>query len=217
MIEYISHKRHVALIIIEELDRIFPEDMLPFLNHNDFFQLLIGVILSAQCSDNRVNEVTKILFDVYPSPRTMAHGDLLHIEQIIRPCGFYKNKARFIKETAHMIHYRFNDLVPTSMDSLLCLPGVGEKTAKVVLSFMEDNSVFPVDRHIMRCAHRWQLSNSPLPNQISRELELIFPASNRKNIHLKILAYARSVCTARNHTKEQCVICSKTNAFWKTI
>ena len=206
-------KKYILLlidIICQELDALYP-DPGTFLNYNTPFQYLIAVILSAQCPDARVNATTAKLFKYAGTPQLLANMDLEQIKSIIKPCGFYNTKSLFIKQVAMILLTKWNSIVPNSLSSLIMLPGVGDKTAKVFLSEICDTHLFPVDRHIQRCLTRWHICNQEdTPKQISNLAMKLFPSRTHKTLPKKIILYGRNICTARTHHVSRCSLCKKT-------
>jgi len=192
--------------ILELLDHYFPEPQIP-LKHDDPFTLLVAVLLSAQCTDKRVNEVTPEHFKLANTPEKMAMAPLEKIEEIIQPCGLFKNKSLFIKKLCQMLIDEFGSTVPNDLKSLEKLPGVGHKTASVVLCQAFNKPAFPVDTHIHRCAKRWGLSSGKNVVQTERDLKKAFPKNRWIKLHLQIIYYARTYCPARGHLVESCPIC----------
>ncbi len=200
------NKKEKVKIITEILDRLFPSPEIP-LNHSNEFTLLIAVLLSAQCTDVRVNEVTPLLFSKADTPKKMIALSIAEIEKIIRPCGLYKNKAKAIWNLSKILLEKFDGKVPNDLPSLESLPGVGHKTASVVSIQAFSIPAFPVDTHIHRCAHRWGLSTGKNVVQTEKDLKKVFPKNTWNKIHLQIIYYAREHCPARAHKIENCPIC----------
>jgi endonuclease-3 len=200
------NKKEKAKIISEILTRLFPSPEIP-LKHSNAFTLLIAVLLSAQCTDARVNLVTPTLFAKADSPEKMITLSIAEIEEIIRPCGFYKNKAKAIWNLSKILVERFEGRVPSDLPSLESLPGVGHKTASVVSIQAFSIPAFPVDTHIHRCGRRWGLSHGKNVEQTEKDLKKIFPKTTWNKIHLQIIYYARAHCPARGHKIENCPIC----------
>lgn len=201
-------KRQRAAWIAQILNELYPEPAIP-LQHSSCFTLLIAVLLSAQCTDVRVNLVTPALFKLGNTPEKMAAADLKKIEDIIRPCGLAPRKSKAIKELSRIIVERYGGEVPASFEALEELPGVGHKTASVVMSQGFGFSAFPVDTHIHRCAKRWRLSNGKSVEQTEKDLKKLFPKATWNLLHLQIIYFARQYCPARNHVIEKCPICSQ--------
>lgn len=200
-------KQEQVKIIRKILNKLFPSPEIP-LEHSDPYTLLIAVLLSAQCTDLRVNKVTPHLFAKAKTPEEMVKLDIGEIERIIRPCGLSKNKARAIWHLSRDLLEQHGGKVPRSFEELEELPGVGHKTASVVMVQAFKTPAFPVDTHIHRCAHRWGLSNGKNVIQTERDLKRLFPRKEWRKIHLQIIYYARKYCPARGHKKENCPICS---------
>ena len=188
------------------LDELFPSPSIP-LKHSNPFTLLIAVLLSAQCTDVRVNQVTPLLFAKADTPEKMKNLPLFEIEEIIRPCGIFRNKAKAIQSLSRILVEKFQGIVPQDFSSLESLPGVGHKTASVVLIQAFSLPAFPVDTHIHRCAERWGLSDGKNVEKTEEDLKKTFPKEFWGKIHLQIIYYARQYCPARGHKKENCPIC----------
>lgn len=189
------------------LDTLFPNPQIP-LKHNDPYTLLIAVLLSAQCTDERVNQVTPKLFTLADTPKKMARLDPKEIEAIIRPCGLAPTKSRAIQKLSEDLMTKHQGFVPASFDALEELPGVGHKTASVVMAQAFNIPAFPVDTHILRCAHRWKLSQGKTPAHVEADLKKLFPKSTWIKRHLQIIYFARTYCPARGHNQKSCPICN---------
>jgi len=200
------NKKDRGKFVKETLDRLFPSPEIP-LKHSNPFTLLIAVLLSAQCTDARVNLVTPTLFAKADSPEKMITLSISEIEEIIHSCGFYKNKAKAIWNLSKILLEKFEGKVPSDLPSLESLPGVGHKTASVVSIQAFSIPAFPVDTHIHRCAHRWGLSTGKNVEQTEKDLKKVFPKNTRNKIHLQMIYYARQYCPARGHKIENCPIC----------
>lgn len=199
-------RKHKAAEIHKILDELFPETPIP-LDHKDPYTLLVAVLLSAQCTDERVNKITPALFALADNPRDMAMKEVEEIKEIIRPCGLSPRKSKAISELSTIIINKHNGEVPQSFDDLEALPGVGHKTASVVMSQAFGVPAFPVDTHIHRLARRWGLSSGKNVDQTEKDLKKLFPESSWNKLHLQIIFYGRKYCPARSHKKEQCPIC----------
>lgn len=197
-----------AKIIIELLDTYIPEPQIP-LHHTDRFTLLIAVLLSARCTDERVNRITKDLFAEASTPEAMAVLPLSRIELLIKPCGFYRTKARAILSLSQILIKQFRGEVPGSFPLLESLPGVGHKTASVVMAEGFSIPAFPVDTHIFRSARRWGLSSGKTVEQVEADCKALFPEKSWIRLHLQIILYARKYCPALGHKPECCPICSR--------
>jgi endonuclease III len=194
-------------IIAEILDALFPDPKIP-LNAKDPYTLLIAVLLSAQCTDARVNQITPKLFRLADSPEKMIRLTPKKIEEIIRPCGLGPTKSRAIWKLSQDLLDRHKGLVPRSFDALVSLPGVGRKTASVVMAQAFHLPAFPVDTHIFRCARRWGLSHGKTPAAVEKDLKRLFPKDSWIKVHLQIIYFARKFCPARGHVIDACPICS---------
>jgi endonuclease-3 len=188
------------------LDTLIPNPTPP-LNHSDPFTLLIAVLLSAICSDERVNAVTPALFALASTPQAMAHLSVEKIQGVIKPCGLSLRKATAIKDLSRELVKRFGGTVPHSLEELESLPGVGHKTASVVLIQAFGIPAFPVDRHIFRSARRWGLSTGTTVEAVEADLKRIFPKKEWAKRHLQIILYARQYCRAVRHKIPSCPIC----------
>ena len=193
--------------IIKILDKIYPDPPIP-LDHKNIFELLISVLLSAQCTDVRVNQVTPSLFQLANNAKDMSRVDLNVIYEIIRPCGLAPQKSAAIKELSEILIRDFNGQVPDTYEELEILPGVGHKTASVVMSQGHGYPAFPVDTHIHRLAQRWGLTNGKSVVQTERDLKRLFPKDNWNRLHLQIIFYGREYCQARACFGIDCEICS---------
>jgi endonuclease-3 len=192
--------------IQQKLDSLYPETPIP-LNHKDPYTLLVAVLLSAQCTDARVNLVTPALFDKADNPFAMADLSVTEVEEIIRPCGLAPKKAAAIVQLSRILVSSFGGLVPESFEELERLPGVGHKTASVVMSQAFGHPAFPVDTHIHRLAQRWGLSSGRNVVQTEKDLKRLFPSSRWNRLHLQIIFYGREFCTARGCDGTVCEIC----------
>ncbi|MDQ3142894.1 MAG: endonuclease III [Bacteroidota bacterium] len=189
------------------LDQYIPEIHIPLIHHNAY-TLLISVLLSAQCTDERVNKVTPILFNHADNAKDMALLDVQLIESIIKPCGLYKTKARAISKLSEILMTEYKGQVPNEWEALEALPGVGHKTASVVMSQVFGVAAFPVDTHIHRLAKRWGLSSGKNVKTTEIDMKKLFPESSWNKLHLQIIFFGRQYCPARNHDGLKCPICS---------
>ena len=194
--------------IIEILEQEFPEVPVP-LDHKDPYTLLIAVLLSAQCTDERVNKVTPFLFDKADNPFTMAEVAVEDIKAIIRPCGLSPRKSKAISELSKILIDQHDGEVPQSFEALEALPGVGHKTASVVMSQAFGVPAFPVDTHIHRLGWRWGLSTGKNVVKTEKDLKRLFPKEKWNKLHLQIIFFGRKYCPARGHHPAECPICSK--------
>ena len=195
-----------AKIVGDILSELFPNPAIP-LKHSDAYTLLIAVLLSAQCTDERVNLITPALFRAANTPEKMAALPLETIEYHIRPCGLTHTKARHIKTLSKMLVDDYDSTVPNVLTELMKLPGVGRKTASVVLAQAFNQPAIGVDTHILRCTKRWKLSKSQTPLQTEQDLAKLYPKNMWQKIHLQIIYYGRTYCPARGHQIEKCPIC----------
>ncbi len=200
------NRKKRAQEIAKILDRLFPYPEIP-LAHKDVYTLLISVLLSAQCTDARVNVITPKLFAKADTPQKMIQLAPQEIEEIIRPCGLAPTKSRAIWKLSKDIIEHHQGKVPKTFEELEKLPGVGHKTASVVIAQGFQKPAFPVDTHIHRCAHRWGLSQGKTVVQTERDLKRLFPKQKWIRIHLQIVYFARTYCPARGHQKDRCPIC----------
>jgi endonuclease-3 len=195
-----------AAYIERRLAELYPETPIP-LDHRDAYTLLVAVVLSAQCTDKRVNQVTPQLWTLANSPAAMARVPVEQIQQIIRPCGLSPQKARAISGLSRLIMERHAGAVPRTFAELEALPGVGHKTASVVMSQVWGVPAFPVDTHIHRLAQRWKLSSGRSVEQTERDLKRLFPEDQWNQLHLRIIFYGREHCTARGCDGTVCEVC----------
>jgi endonuclease-3 len=176
------------------------------LRHSSPFELLAATILSAQCTDARVNMVTPHLFARYPDPEALAHADLPELEEIIRSTGFYKNKAKSLVGMANALIDRFDGEVPTAMRDWVTVPGVGRKTANVVRSVAQGLPGLPVDTHVLRLSHRLALTDETDPVKVELALNPMVPAAERGEFSLRVILHGRRVCFARKPACDACVL-----------
>ena len=192
--------------IISYLDSIYPDTPIP-LSHRNHYELLIAVLLSAQCTDERVNQVTPSLFSLANNPDMMIKLSSQKIYEIIKPCGLGPKKSKAIYDLSNILVREYKSQVPESFEALESLPGVGHKTASVVMSQGFGHPAFPVDTHIHRLAQRWGLTNGKNVNQTEKDLKRLFPIENWNKLHLQIIFYGREYCTARGCDGTKCPIC----------
>ncbi len=188
------------------LNKLFPNPPIP-LKHSSHYTLLIAVLLSAQCTDKKVNEVTPKLFAKAKTPEQMAKLSVAQIQSIIRPCGLAPTKAKAIKKLSEILIEDYGGEIPRTIEELEKLPGVGHKTASVIAIQALKIPAFPVDTHIHRCAKRWGLSSGKNVKQTEKDLKKLFPKSSWEKLHLQIIYYARKYCPAKGHKLEECPIC----------
>jgi endonuclease-3 len=199
-------KKERVEFIAQTLERLYPETPVP-LDHKDPFTLLIAVLLSAQCTDERVNKITPALFEAADNPFDMAQVPVDVIREIIKPCGLSPFKSKAISGLSQILVEKYNGQVPQSFEELEALPGVGHKTASVVMSQAFGVPAFPVDTHIHRLAERWKLSSGKNVDQTEKDLKRLFPKETWNKLHLQIIFYGREFCPARGHLIENCLIC----------
>ena len=192
--------------IISYLDSIYPDTPIP-LTHKNHYELLIAVLLSAQCTDERVNQVTPSLFSLANNPDMMIKLNSQKIYEIIKSCGLGPKKSKAIYDLSNILVREYDSQVPESFQALESLPGVGHKTASVVMSQGFGHPAFPVDTHIHRLAQRWGLTNGKNVNQTEKDLKRLFPIENWNKLHLQIIFYGREYCTARGCDGTKCPIC----------
>ena len=189
------------------LEELYPETPIP-LKHMDPYTLLVAVLLSAQCTDERVNKITPTLFARADNPADMINLSVEEIKEIIKPCGLSPAKSKAIWELSRLILEKHGGEVPQTFQDLEALPGVGHKTASVVMSQAFGFTAFPVDTHIHRLATRWGLSNGKNVVKTEKDLKAVFPESTWNKLHLQIIFFGRQFCPARGHKQENCPICS---------
>ena len=202
-----STKQERARRIAEILDELYPQPPIP-LRHHDPFTLLVAVVLSAQTTDAQVNRVTPALFRRAPTPEAMARLEESEILALIRSCGLSPTKARNLKRLAQMLIDEYGGVVPRAIEELEKLPGVGHKTASVVMTQAFGEPAFPVDTHIHRLAQRWRLSSGKNVVQTERDLKKLFPPEEWAKRHLQMISFGREHCPARTHELASCSICS---------
>ena len=200
-----------ANLITNILNKQYPETPVP-LNHYDIYSLLIAVLLSAQCTDKRVNEVTPYLFDIADNPLSMSKLSEKKIYSIIKPCGLGPKKAKAIKLLSKILIKNYQGEVPENLNALENLPGVGHKTASVVMSQGFGHPAFPVDTHIHRLAQRWKLTNGKNVIQTEKDLKRIFPEKSWNKLHLQIIFWGREFCQAHECFALECKICKAINS-----
>ena len=201
-------KRHEkAARIGKILDELFPQPPVP-LEHRDPFTLLVAVLLSAQTTDAQVNKVTPGLFAKAPDAPAMAKLPEREIHALIRTCGLAPTKAKNLKKLAGILVEKYDGRVPDTFEELESLPGVGHKSASVVMGQAFGKPAFPVDTHIHRLAHRWGLSNGSSVERTERDLKKAFPEETWSDVHLQIIYFGRTYCPARGHDTASCPICS---------
>lgn len=192
--------------IIEQLEQLYPETPIP-LDHTDSYTLLIAVLLSAQCTDERVNLITPALFELADNPADMAQVPVEDIKRVIRPCGLSPRKSKAISELSKILIEQHGGEVPADFEKLEALPGVGHKTASVVMAQAFGVPAFPVDTHIHRIAQRWKLTNGKNVVQTEIDLKRLFPANLWNKLHLQIIFYGREYCSARGCDGMVCPMC----------
>ena len=204
----LTNKEKKADDILKILEKLYPKTPIP-LTHKDPYTLLVAVVLSAQCTDERVNKITPLLFKKANNPIKMEKLGVNNIEKIIRPCGLSPQKSKSIFNLSKILKEQHNSVVPDNFKDLEDLPGVGHKTASVVMSQAFGYPAFPVDTHIHRLAWRWALSTGKNVEQTEKDLKRLFPINKWNKLHLQIIFYGREYCPARGHNLEKCMICLK--------
>ena len=200
-------KAEKVAFVIDKLESLYPETPIP-LDHKDPYTLLVAVLLSAQCTDERVNKVTPSLFALADNPYDMAQVPVEEIKAIIRPCGLSPRKSKAISELSQILLNQHGGAVPQNFDDLEALPGVGHKTASVVMSQAFGVPAFPVDTHIHRLAYRWGLTNGKNVVQTEKDCKRLFPEALWNKLHLQIIFFGREYCKARGHDPALCPMCS---------
>lgn len=195
-------KQEKVQYVIGELEKLYPETPIP-LDHTDEYTLLVAVLLSAQCTDVRVNQITPTLFAMADNPADMVKHSVEEIKAIIRPCGLSPRKSKAIYDLSHILLEKHNGIVPASFEDLEELPGVGHKTASVVMSQAFGIPAFPVDTHIHRLMYRWNLTNGKNVDQTEKDAKRLFPEEIWNKLHLQIIFYGREYSPARGAKKEQ--------------
>ena len=201
-------KKDKAAFVIEKLEELYPKTPIP-LQHQDPYTLLVAVLLSAQCTDARVNTVTPTLFELADNPHDMARIDVDEIKEIIRPCGLSPRKSKAISGLSRILLEKHNGQVPQNFEDLEALPGVGHKTASVVMSQAFGVPAFPVDTHIHRLMYRWTLSTGKNVEKTEADAKKLFPRELWNKLHLQIIYFGREYCPARGHDPYECPICSE--------
>jgi endonuclease-3 len=201
-------KKERVEFIIDKLEELFPNPAIP-LDHKGAYTMLIAVLLSAQCTDKRVNLITPLLFKKADTPQGMVKLSIKEIQDIIRPCGLSPAKAKAIHGLSEILLEKHHGKVPDSFEELEHLPGVGHKTASVIMTQVFNKPAFPVDTHIHRLMTRWHLTNGKNVDQTEKDAKRLFPEKLWNKLHLQIIYFGREYCPARGHVVEQCPICSK--------
>ena len=202
------NKKERVDFIIKKLEELYPKVPIP-LDHKDAYTLLVAVLLSAQCTDKRVNLVTPELFALADTPKKMMKIDVEDIREIIKPCGLSPTKSKAISNLSRILVEKYNGEVPSTYEDLESLPGVGHKTASVVMSQAFGYHAFPVDTHIHRLMQRWKLTTGKNVEQTEKDAKRLFPEKIWNKLHLQIIYFGREYCPARGHNEKTCPICSK--------
>ncbi len=200
-------KQQKINFIIKTLQKLYPNPDIP-LRHKNPFTLLIAVLLSGNSTDKAVNKVTPKLFKLADSAKKMAKLPTSKIQKIIKPCGLSTTKSKYISDLSKKLVVIFNNRIPETFEDLESLPGIGHKTASVVMSQAFGHSAFPVDTHIHRLAHRWGLSNGKNVKQTEKDLKRLFPKDLWNKLHIQMIYFGREYCPARGHDKKDCPICN---------
>lgn len=201
-------KKERASYLLDRLEQLYPETPIP-LDHKDPFTLLVAVLLSAQCTDARVNTVTPALFALADNPHDMSRMPVEKVREIIRPCGLSPRKSVAIVELSRILLEKHQGEVPQDFAALEALPGVGHKTASVVMAQAFGVPAFPVDTHIHRLAKRWKLSSGKSVEQTEADLKKLFPREKWNKLHLQIIFAGREHCTARGCNGKTCLLCGE--------
>jgi endonuclease-3 len=194
-------KKERAAIVMEELEKCYPQTPIP-LDHKDAYTLLIAVLLSAQCTDKKVNEITPLLFELADTPQKMVTLSVDQIKSIIRPCGLSPAKSKAIHRLSEMLLEQHEGQVPENLEALEALPGVGHKTASVVMSQAFGVPAFPVDTHIHRLMAQWKLTSGKNVTQTEKDAKRLFPIDRWNKLHLQIIFYGREFSPARGHQND---------------
>jgi endonuclease III len=200
-------RKEKAAFVMETLARLYPDPAIP-LDHEDPYTLLVAVMLSAQCTDKKVNEITPLLFRKARTPQQMVKLDVDEIREIIKPCGLSPAKSQAIHRSSMMLLKEHGGKVPADMEALERLPGVGHKTASVVMVQSFGQPAFPVDTHIHRLAWRWTLSTGKNVERTEADLKRLFPRDEWAKLHLRVIYFGREHCPAKGHDPRKCPICS---------
>jgi endonuclease-3 len=201
------NKKERVDFIIHKLEELYPKVPVP-LDHKDAYTLLVAVLLSAQCTDKRVNLVTPELFELADTPQKMMKIPVEEIREIIKPCGLSPTKSKAISELSRILVEEYKGEVPHTYEDLESLPGVGHKTASVVMSQAFGYPAFPVDTHIHRLMTRWKLTSGKNVVQTEKDAKRLFPEEKWNKLHLQIIYFGREYCPARGHDPKTCPICS---------
>jgi len=202
------HRKERAEIVHRRLDELYPRTDVP-LEHTDPYTLLVAVVLSAQCTDKMVNRVTPQLWKLAKTPEAMSKQPVDRIQKIIQPCGLSPQKAKAISGLSKILVQEHDGMVPKDFEALERLPGVGHKTASVVMAQAFGVPAFPIDTHIHRLAQRWGLTNGKNVAQTEKDLKKLFPMESWNRLHLQIIFYGREHCTARGCDGTVCGICKE--------
>lgn len=198
-------KKERVEFVLKALDKAYGNKVQMYLDHNNPWELLIAVILSAQCTDARVNIVTKDLFKAYPTAETLGYAPIDKVEDLIRTTGFFKNKAKNIVATSRIIHEEYQDIVPSTIEELTALPGVGRKTANVIRGNVFDEPSIVVDTHVKRISRKLGFTKNEDPEKIEYDLMKILPKEHWIRYNTQVIAHGRAVCIANRPKCQECV------------
>lgn len=199
-------KKERVEFVLEALDKEYGKEVQKYLVHNNAWELLIAVILSAQCTDARVNIVTKDLFKKYPNAETLGYAEYKDVENLVRTTGFFKNKAKNIIAASRIIHEEYNDTIPSTIEELTALPGVGRKTANVIRGNIYNDPSIVVDTHVKRISNKLGFTKNQDPEKIEYDLMKILPKDHWIRYNTQVIAHGRSVCIANRPKCEECVL-----------
>lgn len=203
-----TSRKEKAQAIQQILEELYPKTPIP-LDHDTSYQLLVAVLLSAQCTDKKVNQITPALFAQAADPEAMLQLSIEEIRAIIRPCGLSPTKSKNIWNLSKILMDKYDGQIPETLEELEALPGVGHKTASVVVAQAFGQPAFPVDTHIHRLAYRWTLSTGKNVTKTEADLKKLFPKEVWNKLHLQIIFFGREYCPAKAHVPADCPICSK--------
>lgn len=207
-------KKERAALAVRGLEQLYPEAVCA-LSYNEPYQLIIAARLSAQCTDKRVNIVTKPLFERYPSLKAFADADAGEVAEIVRPCGLYKTKAESIVAMAHRLYYELDGVVPRTIDELLTLPGIGRKTANLIMGDVHHLPAIVTDTHCIRISGRLRLTDNTEPAKVEEDLRRIIPAEKGSDFCHRLVMFGRDTCTARSPKCSGCPLKEYLNGFGK--
>lgn len=198
-----NRKEKIAIAAVEALEEIYPEAVCS-LEYTQPYELMIAGRLSAQCTDARVNVVTRVLFEKYPTLKSFADADTAEVEEIVRPCGLYKTKAKSIVEMAHRLYYDLDGRIPDTIEELTTLSGIGRKTANLIMGDVHHKPAIVTDTHCIRITNRFGLTASKDPKTVEKELVKLIPGEKSSDFCHRIVIFGRDTCTARNPKCDDC-------------